>query len=384
MDELAPLGFNPQTRGYRRFSWTDTDLALRHWFRHQAARRQLTVDQDRNGNLWAILGAPERDDLVAIGSHLDSVPDGGAYDGALGVASAFAALDRLRERGWRPQRSVAVVSFTEEEGARFGVACLGSRLLTGAIEAKSARTLTDAAGVSLERAMTEAGEDPGLLGPDRERLGQLRCYVELHIEQGRGLVDLGQPVAIGSEIWPHGRWRIELAGRADHAGTTRMEDRDDPIARFADVVSRVFATAQRLGARATFGRLVLEPNATNSIPSRVIAWLDARASDRADLEVLLETIAPDAPVGESFTSGIVFDPKLAARIADLLGHPPSLATAAGHDAGILAEAGIPSAMLFVRNPTGVSHSPEESATPEDCQTGVEALATVISDLAGSR
>lgn len=379
---MAPIGLDPTSRGYRRFSWSPADLEMRKWFNEQGKARDLAVLTDRNGNLWAFHGDPDAEQLVCTGSHLDSVPDGGAFDGPLGIASAFAALDLLMDKGLRPQRGLAIVAFTEEEGARFGVACLGSRLLTGAIEPIKAKSLVDSDGISLGDAMAAAGLDPEKMGPEADVMSRISSFVELHIEQGRALDVLKRPVGIGSGIWPHGRWRIEFDGRADHAGTARMEDRDDPMVAFASTVVRVTEEATRLGARSTFGRVRVTPNATNAIPSRVTAWLDARASSQATLHQVLSQVDPSIRiVNESLSPRVEFDEVLRKRLTELLDRPPSLATAAGHDAGILASAGVPTAMLFVRNPTGVSHSPDEGATPDDCRAGVEALAAVLTDLA---
>ncbi len=351
---------------------------------HQPSRGPPT--QGREGcqrQSLGIPGDPGAGEIVAVGSHLDSVPDGGAFDGPLGVASAFAALDLLAQKGLRPQRPIGVVAFTEEEGARFRVACLGSRLLTGTIDPAHARALIDADEVSLEAAMIQAGEDPSQLGADPSLLARLHTYVELHIEQGCGLIDLGHPVAIGSEIWPHGRWRVDFAGTADHAGTTRMRDRDDPMARFAATVLRVLDAAQSDSTRATFGRVRISPNSTNAIPSMVSAWLDARAATDEALESVVASIGSHESItAESVTRRVEFDPDLRDRLAGLLGGVPLLPTAAGHDAGVLSEAGVSSAMLFVRNPTGISHSPAEHATAEDCIVGTESLARVLTDLGG--
>ena len=379
--QLASIGLNPDTGGYRRFSWTPVDNELRAWFVEQARARQLLVEKDRNGNLWAFLGDFLPGKFVAVGSHLDSVPDGGPFDGPLGIASAFSALDLLAQQGLRPERPIAVVAFREEEGGRFGVPCLGSRLLTGAIDPDRARALTDSNGVSLERAMIGAGEDPSTLGADPSLSARIHTYVELHIEQGRDLIDLGYPVAIGSEIWPHGRWRLDFRGTANHAGTTRMQDRDDPMADFAATVLRVLDVARSNGSRATFGRVEVAPNSTNAIPSRVTAWLDARAATDEALESVIASVGSEGPMtAESVTRRVEFDPDLRNRLAGLLGGVPLLPTAAGHDAGVLSEAGVTSAMLFVRNPSGVSHSPAEHANAEDCIAGTESLARVLTDL----
>jgi N-carbamoyl-L-amino-acid hydrolase len=416
---LRPAGRDPETGGYRRYSWTPADLACRDWFRAAAAERGLRTESDRNGSLWAwwpaagvagVAGVAARDagavggagqpGAIMTGSHLDSVPDGGAFDGPLGVISAFAAIDLLRARGFAPARPIAVVAFTEEEGARFGVACLGSRLTTGVIAPDAARELRDGDGVSLAQAMTAAGLDPAGLGPDEERLAGLAAYVELHIEQGSALAGLGAAIGVAEGIWPHGRWHLELAGRADHAGTTRIEDRRDPMLPYAAAVLAARQAAIDHGALATFGKVIAEPGGANGISSAVHAWLDARAPDAATLDEVTGQVRLAAQAAadehhvrfslrrESLSPLVSFDPGLRDRIRRVLagtgagGPVPVLPTGAGHDAGVLA-ARLPTAMLFVRNPSGISHSPAEYAELEDCQAGVAALAAVLADLAGS-
>ncbi len=189
------------------------------------------------------------------------MPDGGAFDGPLGIVSAFAAIDLLAERGLRLRRPIAVAAFGEEEGARFGVACLGSRLLTGAITPAAARLLTDADGITLPAAMAAAGLDPDAIGPEPDRLAGIAAYVELHIEQGSALAGLGAVVGLAEGIWPHGRWRLEFTGRADHAGTTRIADRRDPMLAFAAAVLAARQAATAHGALATIGKVIAEPGA---------------------------------------------------------------------------------------------------------------------------
>jgi N-carbamoyl-L-amino-acid hydrolase len=394
---LLPIGLHPATGGYRRYAWTQADLECRAWFRAQAERRGLRAESDRNGNLWAWWGEPGPG-AVVTGSHLDSVPDGGAYDGPLGVVSAFAAVDVLRSQGVTPRRPIAVTAFSDEEGARFGVACVGSRLATGVLDPQRARGLRDADGVTLAAAMDGAGYDPARLGRDGERLEAIGAFVELHVEQGRALADLGAPVAVASAIWPHGRWRLDFAGAADHAGTTRLADRRDPMLPFAQVVAAARDIAGKAGAVATIGRVRVEPNGTNAIPSAVHAWLDARAEQEDTVSRVVQEVHDTAYAAarehrvevtlhcESWTPRVAFDGGLRDRMAGILGTRgggpavPVLATGAGHDAGILAAA-VPTAMLFVRNPTGVSHSPHEHADEADCLAGVVALAAVLEDLA---
>ena len=386
---LELVGRNPESGGYRRYAWTREDATLREWFAGEAAVRGLDLVEDRVGNQWAWWGDPDAAAAsgrpgVVVGSHLDSVPDGGAFDGPLGVISAFAAVDSLRAAGFVPDRPVAVVNFGDEEGARFGVACSGSRLLTGVLDSTHALSLTDGDGVSMAEALARAGRRKDQLGPDPESLCRVGTFVELHVEQGRGLVDAGRAVAVASSIWPHGRWRLDLEGEANHAGTTRLNDRRDPMLALAEVITTARHAAHEHRCVATIGKVTVAPNAVNAIPSRVTAWLDARGPDEAGVRAVVDEVAS---VGggareESWTNSTAFDADLRDRLVSVLGGVPILATGAGHDAGILAAAGIPTAMLFVRNPTGVSHSPAEHAERADCLAGVDALSKVIADLAG--
>jgi N-carbamoyl-L-amino-acid hydrolase len=380
--QIAPIGRDDKG-GYLRYALSEPELVLRDWFRNQADERDMPVTDDGNGNLFAWWGEPWAHGAVLTGSHFDSVPHGGGYDGPLGIVSAFLAVDRLHAAGREPQRPLAVAAFVEEEGGRFGVPCLGSRLLTGAIEPARAGTLCDRDGVSFAEALgaLPAGELPGFAA-------RISAVVELHIEQGRALE---VPVGVASAIWPHGRWRFDFTGAGDHAGTTRMADRRDPMMTFAYTVLAANKEARLAGTHATMARVEVEPNATNAIPSVVHGWLDARAADPATLDRLVDAVVKRAEdragrdrtqvtvTPESVSPEVAFDTTLAARLAKLLGDAPILPTGAGHDAGVLS-AHVPTAMLFVRNPTGVSHAPGEQATDADCAAGVEALATVLGDL----
>ncbi|HLR84113.1 MAG TPA: allantoate amidohydrolase [Nocardioidaceae bacterium] len=392
--DLSEIGRDPATGGYHRFAWNDADMALREWFRGQADVRGMPLTEDGNGNQFASWGDRTAGDAVLLGSHLDSVPDGGAYDGPLGVVSAFAAVDALRARDIVPTRPVVIANFADEEGSRFGVACAGSRLLTGTLAPERARALTDRDGRTLDDVLRDRGRDPERLGPDEELLASIGTFVELHVEQGRALVDSGAPIGVASAIWPHGRYRFDFTGESNHAGTTRMEDRHDPMLTYAMTALAANKQARLTGTRATFGRVETHPNGTNAIASRVTGWLDARAADGEALDGLLERVTAQAAdraqrdgttvevATESSSAVVEFDNGLRDRVSSILGDAPVLPTGAGHDAGVLSTYGIPTAMVFVRNPTGVSHSPAEYAQWDDCVAGVEALVEVVADLVG--
>ena len=388
--QIAHIGVDPKRGGYSRHVFDPAERELREWFTERATDLGLSLETDRNGNLWAWWGA-QGADAVVTGSHLDSVPGGGPLDGPLGVATALAAIAALQAEGYSPSRPFAVVVFAEEEGARFGIACLGSRLLTGAITAERALALTDATGTTFGEAASAFGLDVAHLGADRAALDRIGIFVELHVEQGRGLIDLGAPVGVASSILAHGRWRIRVRGQGNHAGTTEMADRRDPmvVAARAILASREVAIATS-GVRATVGRIEPVPGGTNVIASQVSTWLDVRAGSDAetlDAVAAISEAARSAAVAEgceidiveeSYGGEVIFDPALRDSLAATLG-APILPTGAGHDAGVLASV-VPTAMLFVRNPTGISHAPEEGATDEDCEAGAAALVTVLKGL----
>jgi len=401
LDEIAAIGRDGATGGYRRFAFTGEDAELGEWFAAACRARGGDLHTDRCGNQWAWWGDPDAAVRagrpgVVTGSHLDSVPDGGPLDGPLGVAAALAAIDVLGRSGLLDAaragatHPLGVVRFVDEEGARFGLACSGSRLLTGGAAPETVLALRDRDGVSYADAAAKAGIVPDRMGRDDEVVRRVGAFVELHIEQGRALAtpELDTPLAVAGRIRPHGRWRVELAGRADHAGTTRLADRDDPMLALAEVIRQTRAAAERHGALATVGRVEVNPNAVNAIPSRVRAWLDVRADDEAQVRTVLtdvERATGQVAVEESWTAVTAFDGDLTRQVAaaarTAVGcQVPVLDTGAGHDAGVLAQAGVSSSMLFVRNPTGVSHAPDEHATEADCETGALALAGILQTL----
>ena len=399
--ELDRIGVHPT--GTRRYSWTAEDAALRRWFTAQASARGMEVHTDDNGNVRAWWGGrpADGDAGVVTGSHLDSVADGGKWDGPLGVLLGFLAVDALAAAEARGEfvraRPVGVVDYMDEEGTRFGVACLGSKLMSGVLDPEKARALTDADGVSLAEAMRAAGADPDRIGRDDAEITRSGAQVEVHIEQGKQLVGLEAPVGVASAIWPHGRWSFTFDGVADHAGTARLVDRKDAALPFASTVLAARAVAEELDARATFGRFHVEPGGPNVIPARVVALLDARA---ATDEVLVEMVDRIASVAReaghdhgvevtvekiSHAPVVEFDEelrdlhgKLAAEAGEYL---PEVPTQAGHDSGILAPV-MPTSMLFVRSPHGISHSPLEDAADDDVIAGLRALVRSLAALAG--
>jgi len=305
------------------------------------------------------------------------VREGGSYDGALGVAAAF-------EVAARASVPVAVISFADEEGARFNTPTFGSRALTGRPPDLGR---ADRDGVTIAEAMRAAGVDPLRIGAAPEWLARLRGFLELHIDQTTELARAGAPVGVVRGLVARMRVRAELVGRADHSGTTPPEERQDALAAAARLIVAGLDAAGD-GLRATASRIEVEPNALTTVPARARLWMDARAPEaerlgewRERLEATGEGLGVTWALGvESQSPACEFDPGLRARLVELSGGAPEVDCYAGHDAGLLAPH-VPAAMVFVRNETGVSHSPDERVDLGDAAFGTELLLRLVEELA---
>jgi beta-ureidopropionase / N-carbamoyl-L-amino-acid hydrolase len=387
LESLVPIGRGPL--GTTRLAWTAEDAATGDWFRQQAAEAGLRVERDPAGNLWAVPEAAPP--WWAVGSHLDSVREGGSFDGALGVVAGFEVAARLAGRGAGPRGGgaaapVAVISFADEEGARFNTPTFGSRALTGVLDL-SVLDRVDREGIRLADAMQAAGIDPAGIGGAPRWLSRLRGFVELHIDQTTELERAGVPAGIVRGLASRMRLRAEIEGRADHAGTTPPADRRDALAAAARLIVAALDRSGD-GLVATASRIEVEPNALTTVPARASVWLDARSPDaervdawRAEVEAL-DVGLPVALALESRSPGCEFDEGLRSRLFALSGEmgarAPEMDCYAGHDAGLVA-ARRPAAMVLVRNETGVSHSPSEHVRLEDAAFGAELVLRLLEE-----
>jgi N-carbamoyl-L-amino-acid hydrolase len=380
--DLVPIGLG-EDGGTTRLAWTREDEEAAAWFARRAAAIGRTMERDPAGNLWAV---PDTEGpWWAAGSHLDSVRAGGRFDGALGVAAAFAVAEHS---------PIAVISFADEEGARFNTPTFGSRALVGRLDVDDALDRVDDHGVTLADAMADAGVDPEGLRDAPQWLDKLRGFLELHIDQTRDVASGYSAAGVVTRLAARLRLQVELAGRADHAGTTPREERHDALAAAARIIVRADTeAAERLGLVFTTGRLEVEPNAPTTVPSRARMWLDARAPDPETVESWRDAVTAEAErVAEeagvtltlrtaSWSPGTEFPEDV--REALRIGLPPPkqrIVCYAGHDAGIVAGAR-PAGMVLVRNETGISHSPEEDVSLEDAAVGANALRTALEKLA---
>jgi beta-ureidopropionase / N-carbamoyl-L-amino-acid hydrolase len=385
LEGLGDIGVHED--GVQRLAWTDEDAATRDWFERQAAAGGLHAGRDPAGNLWA---SPDQDPpWWGIGSHLDSVRGGGRFDGPLGVACGF-------EIAAGSSRPVAVLSFADEEGARFNTPTFGSKALSGRLDLPAALERRDDAGTRLSEAMRAAGVDPDGIGRAPAWLERLAGFIEIHIDQTTDLAGAGQPVGIVSSLASRTRLEATLHGRADHAGTTPRSERRDALSAAARLIvgAEDLAGAEAEGSlTVTTSRIVARPNAPTTIAAEVRVWIDARAPSfaaidrwRSRLDELVRGLEDRSGVQIELTvasrsEGREFSPELRAALAraaeDVVGHAaPELVCYAGHDAGVVAER-IPAAMLLVRNPTGVSHSPEETVDLEDAATAARVVARAL-------
>jgi beta-ureidopropionase / N-carbamoyl-L-amino-acid hydrolase len=361
-ERLAGLdGIGRDGDGWTRLAWTPEDDAAGSWFAEQAEGVGLRVERDPAGNRWAL---PDGDGpWWATGSHTDTVRQGGRYDGALGVAAAFAVAAHL-------DTPVAVISFEDEEGARFNTPTFGSRALAERL-APDVLDRVDAEGVTLRDA---SGLSPADLAAAPEWRARLRGFLELHIDQSRDLARAGAPYGVVSGLAARLRAVATLHGRADHAGTTPLDEREDALL----AAARVIIDARRLAGdhmRATVGRLLVEPNAPTTVPSLARVWLDARAPDPAALDAWVAGLGVPVEI-QSRTDGVEFD----ARVRGALGGSPELLCFAGHDAGMVAEH-LPAGMVLVRNAEGTSHAPSEHVELSDAAEAAIARARALERLA---
>lgn len=398
--ELAHLGTFTEAPppAVTRVLWTPTDLAGRAYVRTLLEAEGLTIRTDPIGTIFARWHGTEGSLApVATGSHVDAIPNAGRYDGCYGVVGAIEALRGLRRAGFVPRRSIDVVVFASEEPTRFGVGCLGSRLMTGAMSADAARAMRDADGVSVEDARLAAGHG-GDLEAVRLSPGEIAAFLELHIEQGPVLERLGIPVGIVTAIAAPTTLRVTVHGEGGHAGALLMADRHDALAAAAEVVLAVERTAHASGSTdtvGTVGQMAVFPGAVNGVPSRVDLSVDVRDIDgarrdatvgailasmnevaaRRGVRIEVATLSDDPPATMDPWLVDVLD--VAANDAGVATH--RLPSRAYHDSLFMPRA-CPTAMLFVPCRNGVSHRPDEFATEADMADGVRVLAHALARL----
>lgn len=393
---LASFG-KTENEGVTRLLYSDAWQKAQHALAKKMEEMGLETRFDDVGNLFGRLeGTEKRDKVVLAGSHIDTVVDGGKYDGAFGVAAAMIAANRLFRQYGLPKRTIEVVSLCEEEGSRFPLSFWGSGNITGKYSIKDGSGPTDASGVSLTEAMHQAGFGKEIYSPAPRR--DIFCFLEIHIEQGQTLEREKLSWAAVSDIVGQRRFTIRLSGESNHAGTTPMDRRRDTVYAASLMIAHVISAAksQQNGLVATVGHIEADPNVANVISGQCrfsldirhhqTGWLDRfcrsnfsefrRIAEREHVVLSIDQWMDAFPVQ--------MNPHLTNLNLRLAGEAgisyKIMVSGAGHDAQIFG-AFCPTALMFVPSHQGVSHSPSEYTKPEDLETGVKMLMKILYHLA---
>lgn len=382
LDDLETLGQIGRTAegGLLRIAFNADDWAGRHWIAEQLRTLGLTVTTDAAGNTRARYAGREELPAIAIGSHTDTVPNGGLYDGALGVLAGLACVRALHGAGLRLRHPVEIINFVAEEATMAG-GTLGSHAIVGSLDPQ---VIDQPAwdGQLVRTHLQGAGLDPARLNEAQSAAGAYAAFLELHVEQGGRLEDEGIQIGIVEGIVGIRRYLVTYTGYANHAGTTTMDRRQDALVMAAPLIGQVREVAVRHGIVGTIGKVDVTPGAPNVIPGKVVLHLEIRGLDEAVLDAAETELGAYAVLqGGNFTrvstkAAVQADERLlgafTAAATELGLSHRRLPSGAGHDAMNMATL-CPMAMLFVPSQNGVSHSPDEYTAPQDCINGAQVL-----------
>ena len=387
--------------GAQRVAWTELWTVARSWLREQLEQLPVTVETDEAGNVWATLAGRTPRSLT-IGSHLDSVPDGGWLDGCLGVVAGLEVL-RALAAGPEPPVTIRLVDWADEEGARFGRSLFGSSAAAGLLDPDSVRDLTDSEGGRLPDVLITHGVALSDAPRASSRLRDVAAYLEMHIEQGPVLEDAGLALGVVDAVFGVERHRVRFEGQSAHSGSTPMRLRHDPLIAASQLVLAVRRGAVEAGGVATVGEIEAAPGIPTAIPGRATLMLDQRHHDADSLSQMLEdaqsaaqTAADEEGALVSWTAiqrtaPVAFDERLVELaeecVVSVSGSSLRLPSGALHDAVMVARADVPTVMLFVQSIGGISHNRIEDSRREHIELGVEALdllaGRVVESIAGA-
>lgn len=398
IEELARISDSPYP-SVTRVLFTPADMRAREWMAARMDQAGLAVRTDAVGNVFARWETGEPGAApVATGSHIDAIPDAGRFDGVVGVLGGLEAIRALKAAGARPARPLELICFTAEEPTRFGLGCLGSRVLSGAVDAAALARLRDEGGATLDEARAAAGVS-GDLGAAALAPGAYAAFVELHIEQGPELEAAAVPIGVVTAIAAPATLRVELWGEGGHAGAVLMPERHDPLVAGAEVIRAVDREARGSGSAdtvGTVGLMAVEPGAVNSIPRRVRMDIDLRDVDEGRRDALLARVREAARQaaaarGVGHSDEVVnadgpstSDPALVAAVEEACAEAglPALrmVSRAYHDCVFMARI-CPTVMVFIPSSGGVSHRPDEYTSPLHIAQGAQVLADSLLRLA---
>ncbi|MEO6806658.1 MAG: M20 family metallo-hydrolase [Edaphobacter sp.] len=382
-----------------RIVFSADDLRARAWLKELALAENFQVRDDAVGNIFIRWPGSEPDlPAIATGSHIDAIPHAGMYDGTVGVLGGLEAMRALKHSGLQPRRSIELVMFTSEEPTRFGIGCLGSRLLSGTLDPSRADMLQDKDETPLSTVRTAAGFT-GPLSSVRLRPNHYHAWIELHIEQGPLLEREGIPIGIVTNIAAPAGYRFTIGGFGGHAGALLMPDRKDALCAAAELILSIEKHALATGAIdtvATVGTCDVHPGAVNSVPSRVVLQLDIRDTDPTRREAVMQAVRRDCEalrqrrkvtISEELVNAddpAQSSPHTVQLLEEICKEQgivyKKMVSRAYHDSLFMARLA-PIAMIFIPCRNGVSHRPDEYAKPEDIVLGSRVLAQALAKLA---
>ncbi|MDQ0428995.1 allantoate deiminase [Planomicrobium stackebrandtii] len=393
--ELSKIGF-VQIGGVKRPGFSNEEKEAKTLVKKWMASAGLAVSEDGAGNITARLEGKNEGAAIASGSHVDSVPNGGNFDGPLGVLSALEVVESWKETGYIPEKPYEIIVFSDEEGSRFNSGLTGSQAMTGAISEEEMAQLRDYNGETLEQVLAHYGSTLDAFRAAKRDISELELFVEVHIEQGKKLEKANEPVGIVSGIAGPAWLEVEFVGEAGHAGNTPMIGRKDCLVAAADFLQSIpeFPKGISDTAVATVGKMDVYPNGANVIPEKVRMLVDIRDIKEEPRDRLIDQVIEQAEkvaAKHEIHSNIKLNTRiqpvpiaedLQNRLASSLNKfgisPIYIPSGAGHDAMNLGRF-IPVAMLFVRSKDGISHNPKEWSSLNDCITGIHVLKDFIED-----
>ncbi|GAA0492244.1 Zn-dependent hydrolase [Salinibacillus aidingensis] len=392
IEELSQIG-RTENGGINRFSFTDEEKKANKLVEDYMKEAGLSVHYDAIGNLIGSVEGTEDLPAILLGSHIDTVPDGGKYDGPVGVLSAIEVMHTLKDQGIKPKHPVKVISFRDEEGTRFGFGMIGSRAVAGTLTTEDLQR-EDQNGITIEQAMKDDGLEIDHL--DTAQLENIKAYLEIHIEQGKVLefnhTGVGNVTGIAGPLW----LKFHLEGLAEHAGATPMDQRHDALTAASHIITEIEKIANQFqDAVATVGKVAVKPNGVNVIPGEVEFTADIRSIDESERNSIEQKI-------KDFAQNIANDRNVSLQISELQRVEPvlcdediqkaikesiheleenvvSLPSGAGHDA-MQFKNNFPVGMIFVRSVNGISHNPKEYSLDEDIEQAANVLYKTLNRL----
>lgn len=389
-----------QPNGFTRLGYSKEETDSKKEFKSIAEDLNMITYEDFAGNYWALWRVDKEAPIVAMGSHLDTVYNGGGYDGVVGVLTALAAVKKLKDKGFKPKKNIAVVVFSCEESARFGISTIGSKALSGLLDTQALAAITDKNGISIKEAVNQSGLNWEDIKKASLHSKKIERFIEVHIEQGKKLLNSGKEIGIVHKIARPTRFIVSCKGVTNHTGTTEMKDRQDALSAIAPLISEVEKATNNINDRssnplvATVSTLSLTPNAMNMIPGEVSLGIDIRSTDKLlknelvntikdfienieqtkNVDINLNKIADDLPV--ELNEDIQEELFLACNKVGFTSM--KMNSGAGHDVMNMSSI-CASGLLFIPCKDGVSHNPQEYTAVSNILNGTNVLAQYIED-----